>query len=328
MSESESSASRNHETLYLPAGDLVLSSTMSNGGRVLFRVHRFMLAHHSPVFADMFLLPSTEGSNETYDGVSLIYMPDATEDIEALLQIFYDPSYLPYKRNDIDLPHSTYRALKLAVKYEVETVRKRIVEQVKAMWPATLDEWDAIQDLYTSKLQSGDVPASGLLPEPVILILISKYAEVSHALPTAFYHLSRMKTSLHWIDDTGNTVPPFRFARWNDLNREDLWRVLKGREMLSQYMRKSFCQWVTESKFRHPECTTRKLCKEALDTMWRDMGSEFLDTHDALNALRLIARPSSSNKHKFCSKCLEHNTNLLTRIRKAIWKSMAEIFEL
>lgn len=83
------------ETLYFASGDICLSAPLARTWKsppaigLIFRVHRFTLSLHSPVFRGMFALPEQPGVNETYDGVILVQMPDSAEDIEDLLDAFY-----------------------------------------------------------------------------------------------------------------------------------------------------------------------------------------------------------------------------------------------
>ncbi|TDL14522.1 hypothetical protein BD410DRAFT_694288, partial [Rickenella mellea] len=135
-----------HETLYLPTGDLVLSamSNLKDHGLVLFRVHKFMMAHHSSIFRDMFALPiPVEDCNESYEGVHMVHMPDSAEDLEGLLRVLYDPICIPNKCHEFDFV--VLGILKLAIKYEIEPIRKHIITRVNDAWPAGLKEWDAFE---------------------------------------------------------------------------------------------------------------------------------------------------------------------------------------
>lgn len=91
-----------HSSLYLADGNICLSAASSRfiapvdgaaeptqPAGLLFRVHRSVLALHSPVFRDMFGIPDMSGANETYDGISLVQMPDSAEDLEGPLKAFY-----------------------------------------------------------------------------------------------------------------------------------------------------------------------------------------------------------------------------------------------
>ncbi|TDL15825.1 hypothetical protein BD410DRAFT_796029 [Rickenella mellea] len=187
-----------HEILYLATGDLVLSALSNlkeHAAPVLFRVHKFMLAHHSSIFRDMFAITAPlEDCNESYDGAHVVHMPDSAEDLEGLLKVLYDPTCIPIKCQDFDFV--VVGILKLAIKYEIEPVRKHIITQVNDAWPATLQEWDAFERRSEVMLESGVLTPDVFLPEPVLCLEIAKLApDDVHISFVAFYHLSR--TSAH-----------------------------------------------------------------------------------------------------------------------------------
>ncbi|KAM5546251.1 hypothetical protein V8D89_000377 [Ganoderma adspersum] len=69
-----------HPTLYFPNGDVILSASIDVEGASpetsihtqLFRVHKFMLVHHSATFSNMFADANPGGSGESYDRVPLV----------------------------------------------------------------------------------------------------------------------------------------------------------------------------------------------------------------------------------------------------------------
>lgn len=80
-----------HETFYLPFGDLVLQSLPGDDNTsTLFRVNKSILAFNSPVFAGMFTLPDSS-EREAHDGVPLVLLPDSAEEIAALCAALHDP---------------------------------------------------------------------------------------------------------------------------------------------------------------------------------------------------------------------------------------------
>lgn len=99
MSSSTAPSTREaHSSLYFPHGDIILEakpgSSNPSSPSILFRVHRWLLAHHSPVFRDMFSMPypRTEAKDDIYDGAPVVEMTDDAQDLESLLCILYDPS--------------------------------------------------------------------------------------------------------------------------------------------------------------------------------------------------------------------------------------------
>ena len=89
-----------HPDLYFPHGDVVLAvkQTPKSGEREkrpkyrLFRVHKFLLEHNSPSFANFFA-DAEATPTEVYDGVPLAEMHgDRAEDFALLLSHLYNPS--------------------------------------------------------------------------------------------------------------------------------------------------------------------------------------------------------------------------------------------
>lgn len=76
--------------LYLDDGNIVLSALDTDDGVVYFRVHRSVLSRQSPVFKDMFNIP-TGDSVEKYDGVPLVRLHDGADDVKDFLRALYDP---------------------------------------------------------------------------------------------------------------------------------------------------------------------------------------------------------------------------------------------
>lgn len=82
-----------HPALYFAHGDLVLSANKGST-RVMFCVNKSILAHYSPVFADMLGLPPKQDVNETYEGLPVVHLHDDYEDLEAFLLALYNFGYV------------------------------------------------------------------------------------------------------------------------------------------------------------------------------------------------------------------------------------------
>ena len=79
---------------YLADGDLAVYSAVSQDDAAtvtVFRVHKGILAFHSPVFRDMLALPTHPTGQEMHDGAPLVRVTDTAEELHALLAALYDP---------------------------------------------------------------------------------------------------------------------------------------------------------------------------------------------------------------------------------------------
>ena len=90
-----------HPDLYFPDGDVVLAVQQTPKADdpaegplkcTLFRVHKFLLKHHSTTFSNLFA-DADATPTEVYDGVPLAEMyGDKAEDFALLLSYLYNPS--------------------------------------------------------------------------------------------------------------------------------------------------------------------------------------------------------------------------------------------
>ncbi|KAF8195644.1 hypothetical protein K438DRAFT_1826289 [Mycena galopus ATCC 62051] len=212
---------------------------------MLFRVHQSMLSLQSPVFAAMFTLPPPDVNCDIYDGVPFVRMPDDAKDIESLLKVLYNPSELPHKRLDPLTPINVRRTLAMAVKYEMDRLRDRIVTQLQADWPYSLAEWDRLETeircLEEEHNNADHYAVDGLylderLPEPAAAIRLATEWDIPRIMPSAVYHLSRLTTENDWLEGREDRLTLVeRTARWDLLEAADLKLVLKVREMLTGF---------------------------------------------------------------------------------------------
>ena len=83
-----------HSNLWFSDGNIILQTTSPSGDEIhLFKCHKSMLSKHSAVFAGMFEVENyvCVRRSEEYEGVSVISIPDASSDVDALLNMLYDP---------------------------------------------------------------------------------------------------------------------------------------------------------------------------------------------------------------------------------------------
>ncbi|KIP07176.1 hypothetical protein PHLGIDRAFT_46105, partial [Phlebiopsis gigantea 11061_1 CR5-6] len=237
-----------HPTFYLPLGDLIVQSAAdAEGTSTLFRVSKSLLAFNSPVFADMFALPTTS-TQDLYDGAPLVQVTDTAEELAALFSALYDPSSLCLPRFDPDIPIRLAGVMRLASKYSIDTIRNRIVDIMNDNWPQTYEQWQIFQAEISAikavhKENNGLVDGRSFeerIPEPAAAIRFARDFNIPSILPFAFYTLAGIPQSMDW--DESRKVKDFRHhstviwmkrtAKWAQLDIVDYRTFVKCREAL------------------------------------------------------------------------------------------------
>ena len=80
--------------LWLSDGNVILQTTSPSEDEIhLFRCHSSILSMHSVVFANMFERDNfvCVRRSEEYEGMPVISIPDASADVDALLNMLYNP---------------------------------------------------------------------------------------------------------------------------------------------------------------------------------------------------------------------------------------------
>ncbi|KAL0947823.1 hypothetical protein HGRIS_013891 [Hohenbuehelia grisea] len=91
----------------------------------------------------MFEVPQPVDTEEDqYDGVPLVQLHDHPEDLQAFLRALYDPSFIPEGRLNPAFLQVMQGPLKLAQKYEVESLREKTIIRLKTEWPSDLATFD------------------------------------------------------------------------------------------------------------------------------------------------------------------------------------------
>ncbi|PIL28643.1 hypothetical protein GSI_08685 [Ganoderma sinense ZZ0214-1] len=345
-----------HPNLYFPDGDIVLavkegtihgSATGDLEKYILFRVHKFLLRHHSATFSNFFA-DANAAPTEVYDGVPLAEMHgDRAKDFAMLLGYLYDPSSLVFRRHDPDTPLAVSGVIRLADKYLIEPLHRCLVQQVCEDWPTMLNEFD-VQQAEIDALRNLETPAYGLtpdgkprrladvVPEPASAILFAQEFGCLQILPAAFYRLSLTPVDTHGRKD----APQSLTARWPLLGKENLLRYIHGCQFLHEYRPNApefmcgDCEgiWALEEDedFVHP---CHEFIERLFHVVWAPRPSP---THP--DPLRLLAKcvdyekiPQLSKKHYpqgLCKNCRIVLVEELHEERKKIWEQLSTAFQL
>ncbi|KAJ7081969.1 hypothetical protein C8R43DRAFT_1142859 [Mycena crocata] len=316
-------------------GDVILNCPHL-GQRFLYRVHKFILSQHSAPFAAMLAREALDsGGLETLDGLPVVTLPEPAAEIHKLLYCLYNAlgSFQDEKR-----PIARYDwLLSICRKYKIVPLQQRIVEQLKAEWPAILREWD-MRELRIGILHRQHVAASpsGLvhnlylddrLSEPVGIIEIARALGVPQLIPAAFYDLTRRDPHMDW--DALHTVETrrrpeiarclvtgMRSVRWRKLSAVDLLAVaaLKQRQLdLIHELCNPEC-----SKLPHPECQAKRV---KFLTLVED---SMLQSRDLLNATR--AAISQASGVEMCPSCKTCTVERIAAVRTCFWHELVDKF--
>ncbi|KAH8113883.1 hypothetical protein DFH11DRAFT_1743985 [Phellopilus nigrolimitatus] len=340
-------STRLHVTLWLSDGNIILAAAAKElpNRVIMFRVHKSILALQSQIFADMFSLPSPDGSqdaDDNYDGIPVVSMPDSAEEIECMLNVLYNPATLHFEKFFPNTPSQVEGILAMATKYEMREVRKRVVAHVEADWPHTLEEWDR----FESRIKFlGDVnpecDVDKAIPEPAAAIMLARRFAIPQILPAAFYFLSIVNAQHDWDhhlvhedskwellaadDDNHDTWPLLRTsmtARWGILGAQELRDLFVGKEHLAR--RAWTLTFVISSR-----CTTSEGCLKALNTLRQTVINDFLEPLGLLavmhpNRVKKLAKKS----YGVCSVCTTGAVSRVAELRREIWDALPRYFNL
>nr|VWO97847.1 Phosphotransferase (EC [Ganoderma boninense] len=309
-----------HPDLYFSDGDVVLAVKQTPKSEdedeerqpkyQLFRVHKFMLKLHSPAFSNFFADADATPA-EVYDGVSLAEMHgDKAEDFALLLSYLYKPSSFVFKRQSPHTPGIVSGVIRLADKYLMESLHRRLVQQVCDDWPTTLDDYDidraaidVLEALPRRSVQDRIYPCGSarypgeFVPEPISAIHFAREFGCPQILPAAFYRLS-LTPAADYYEAFGfpqSHWPPTELARLATLDKETLLGYIHGCQMLAGY--------------RPP--VTRFMCDDCAEEWNLEQGPPLHSPcYQYITWLFVLTRPGSSGADKLGDRSQVHGDPL------------------
>ncbi|EIW77531.1 hypothetical protein CONPUDRAFT_75394 [Coniophora puteana RWD-64-598 SS2] len=329
-------------SLYFFDGNIVIAAAIPDEECLLFRVHKSVLAMHSPIFAIMFTLPAppTESTDpdSIFEGVPLLRMYDEANDVRDLLRFFYHSTTYMLIRYDPETPRKVGGLLRLAKKYQINTLWDMVVGQLQKDWPQTLPEWERLEgevDLWQRRRDEENwspLPCSDhVFPEPGSAIQLAREFDLHRILPSMFYHLSRLDISCDLaqmddhpvrerIDDARSLGD--RTANWSFLTLQDLKCLLHGREGIRQFIEDESHRLNMPPNCRNsnPKCD-----RTTFDIKVRMLAH----STDVLRDLRALSDgDQDGNGIGMCKACRSTVKAISNNLRLEIWEGLPENFKL
>lgn len=262
---------------------------------------------------------------------------------------------LSISRWNPDAPLLLAPVMRLATKYQVGTVRKRVVDIIEDSWPRSFEQWlrfngevSALQKLYKTgdKSLTGGKPFADHIPEPAAAIRFAREFDVPSILPFAYYVLAGIPSTKDW--DRYHHIPalndvlsalPVRVARWGLLDNVDLLRVLSGREELVWHI-VSNKEWVDIYTVKTALINSEENCSaddsslcstkadEVLKRWEEDMSvpSRAVGCPDPLSVLEHMC--NGQQAWGLCEECTAEMQRWIREQQKGIWHTLTDTFQL
>ncbi|KAJ7187950.1 hypothetical protein C8R46DRAFT_1241444 [Mycena filopes] len=288
---------------YFEDGNIVLSAKDTADNTVYFKLHRGILIKNSPVFEDMFAMPSPPDV-QTYDGVPLAEMPgDSADALADLIAFLYEPQSITPTIEAPDFALNLLGPATLAKKYQVEWLSQLIASQLRKVWPTNLAAWRAVDasdaDARARDMHGGWSPNRDdntlpvrRFPEPVSSILLAQECDAPSILPFAFLHLLRCPLE----PDPHNP----RIAQYSLLPSGELRRLTLARERIGMWF---------AAQIRRPLWIDCSSCEAAVLRTWLRVSAAISEEGNPLSA------GDVRNMQNICNSC---KVNLTTDITTAM----------
>ncbi|KAI0055896.1 hypothetical protein BV25DRAFT_1894861 [Artomyces pyxidatus] len=327
--------------LWLDDGNIVVrtTSTSTPTTQTLYKVHKGTLALHSSTFASLFSGPQDAFNvgSERYNGVPVMDLPDAEEDVRDFLKALYFPSETtrhrfvssPYAGPFSDSHWAVFQdsysgILRLAVKYEAPLIRKVIADILEMEWPQQLDDWDRVQGVLNEKIDSlygEEEDVTPYYPNPSRAIRLATDCDIPNVLPIAYYDLMRL------LNDVDRALESqTRDFDTSALTADELRKLITGQTLLQKTFRGS----IKKFKPPHtPSCAKDHACQHAV-SKWLDRqqiryrGQE----SDPLRWLETASRWCDDSRITVCPECRMWMSDTLESIRRKLWLGLPEYFGL
>ena len=231
-----------------------------------------------------------------------------------------------------------FAPLSLAMKYQMDDLKTKIVTIIERDWPSTLKRWDVFSKRTEDLRKTPDLILADHMPEPasaIRLALICK--ELRKILPAAYNQLCTIhptdafetRQQIHY-DQKHKT-----FARWSLLSPESITICLNARMQFnekSNTFREIFMTIIRRLVLGNEShnAQTVAACRLGLLRMCDSFFSDYALHHDLLNStLRFKQKPGTLTiDWEICKSCASEVSRSFDRKRVELWNDLPEIFNI
>ena len=209
--------------------------------------------------------------------------------------------------------------LRITAKYELPTVRPRLLEVVRSAYP------EALEGLIPSKLL-GESIFGGPTPHPNAVLNLFVQQKLASALPMAYYMAARRGL---------DSLMDKRLPRSAALSPEILQPAIRGLLKLREMELKETYHLIFGKEPSYPcsssKCPSRKTAGPRVSDAHQKVFDQITDSSQSgtkfLQVLSL-AGICGSDCHGFCKSCVEGWEAGHVEVRKKVWAALPDVFGL
>ena len=268
-------------------------------------------------------------------------------------------SFPVLKHYDPDFPVAVAGLMRLATKYQVDSLCKRIANHLEQQWPKTLEEYAQLQSTreaaWDIRTRFRTPPVYASFPEPAAAISLAVEYNIPSILPAAFYALAMSNPELNAWDcalESSFQYDKTRPARWSLLDKGSLLRCYQGKHTLSKkfasiatVLRRAFlarspglCRLYDHSNERIEPSRFSTPCNQTLHARSNEsvlglkqgtsVSRAVAITHQADPLMKTVELIGEVGGWGLCDVCQDKVDSALAESVHALWNELPKIFDL
>ncbi|GBE89301.1 hypothetical protein SCP_1503090 [Sparassis crispa] len=272
-------------------------------GDTAFRVHQGVLARHSDIFRDLFIVPQPVEQDMLFN-CPLVRLSDSPSDLRYLLRLLYDGRRYHLSRDNVKVEEAV-ALVRLAQKYEIDDLREEGLAKMKSIFTDDFEAWRA-SSFCVSRADA------------VAAVNLARLTGTLSMLPIALYYCSTFSPSeiIRGVPRADGTV--------EELSAEDVGRYIDGRVGLSTVGIVGFIGLFSQTS---PDCSSSLTCEGAAKCVQKNVLNLFPSRGLRYDScLTSLANAIDRLKSKMCQQCNEFLTKKDLERKCNVWERLPALF--